>query len=153
MKHVILAAAVLAASTSFAAAEVGSATLGDISGKVLVNSGKGFVAATASTILRDGDKVMVGEQAFATLSYSGCSLALSKPAVVTVSSETACADAAAVQITPTADLDSGYVAPILPLPLILLGGAAAIGGVILISDVLDEEEEEVAVSEPVVVDD
>jgi hypothetical protein len=90
MKVLNTSIALLLSGSSAAFADVGIATISDVSGKVLVNSGKGFVPAAADMVLKAGDRVFVGEQSFATLSYEECAALLDKPAVVTVTSEVGC---------------------------------------------------------------
>ncbi len=107
----LLTCAVLATS-SFAAGNV--AVVGDVSGKVLVNRGKGFVPVSGSLQLNVGDRVMVGENSFATLSYAECAVSLAKPTVVSVAAVAPCAtgvvEDAGVFITPTADMP--YTPPV-----------------------------------------
>lgn len=109
-----------------ALADLGIATISDVSGKVLVNAGEGFVPAAADMVLKVGDRVFVGEQSLATLSYEKCAVLLDKPAVVTVSADGGCSVATSVQ--PVADVyypsgTPGAAAPapaLAGLPLVLL---------------------------------
>jgi hypothetical protein len=135
MKKICVSAIALAMfSSSVLAGNVASIT--DFSGKVLVNKGKGFVPAFGAISLGAGDKVMVGEDSFAVLSYADCAVSLAKPTVVTIA-EAACdaAPANATLVQPTAD---AYTAPVFPWPLILLGGAAVIGGGLIIGGAFDD---------------
>ncbi len=138
----------LGLSLAFASATVQAATatvaqVGDFHGKVLVNQGKGFFPVSGPLALKVGDKIMVGEQSFATVSYNECSVALSSPTVFSVGEKAPCAkgqNMAAVDgafIAPTADIDPGCSGmacgtPAL-LPLLLVGGAAATVGVIVVA--------------------
>ena len=137
----------IALSLTLASATVGAAsmvaTVGDFHGKVLVNQGKGFVPVSGPLSLKAGDTVMVGEESFATVSYSECSVALTSPTVFSVSEKAPCAkgekvaSVAGAFITPAADMDPGCAgafcgAPAL-LPLLLVGGAAATVGIIVIA--------------------
>jgi hypothetical protein len=119
----LLTAAVLTTS-SLAAGNV--AVVGDVSGKVLVNRGEGFVPVAGSLQLNVGDRVMVGDNSFATLSYAECSVALAKPTVVSVAAVAPCAagktEDAGVFVTPTADVVDYTPAATLPwLPIVLIG--------------------------------
>ena len=122
----VAVAAVLMNSAAFAAT---GATLSDVSGKVLVNSGDGFIPATGSMTLSVGDKILVGEGSFAVISYTDCAVSLSKPAVVTVAGRDACAsapaDSAVVQ-------PAGFAAGI-PLQILLVGGVVAVGGILWVT--------------------
>ena len=129
----VAVAAVLMNSAAFAAT---GATLSDVSGKVLVNSGDGFIPATGSMMLSVGDKILVGEGSFAVISYTDCAVSLSKPSVVTVAGSAACegapADAAIVQ--PAA------FSPIVPLPLLLIGGTIVFGGILVATGVFKKNK-------------
>jgi hypothetical protein len=126
----------LAALTMISAAN--AATLTDISGSVLVNKGEGFVATTGAIELNVGDKVMVGEGGFATVSYDNCAIALDKPTLHAVSKVAPCD---APVISPAADIDPPVEAGLPILPLLLLGTAGAVGTYFIIEEVLDEEDE------------
>jgi hypothetical protein len=121
--------------TAQAAAPI--ASLGQFHGKVLVNHGKGFEAVAGLVSLNVGDQVMVGAEGAAVISYvTGCDVSVNQPKVVTIGSKAPCKagsaslDAENTFIVPAADMDPGVVAPIFPLPLLLIGGAAAVGGTI-----------------------
>ncbi len=138
--------AMVLSSTVLAGNVLPTATISDFSGKVLVNHGKGFVPVTGSEALLAGDKILVGENAFAVVSYADCAVSLSSPTVMSVSAKAPCvggsADATFVQ--PVADIDPGYVAPVaplgLPLPLILLGAVGTVGVIAVASGVLDDDK-------------
>jgi hypothetical protein len=101
-----------------------AATLMDVSGSVLVNKGEGFVTATGSIELNVGDKVMVGEGGFATVSYDNCAVALDKPTLHAVAKVAPCD---APVISPVADIDPPVAAGLPVLPLLLIGTAGTVG--------------------------
>jgi hypothetical protein len=112
----IVAASALMVSTSFAA---NVAVVGDVSGKVLVNKGEGFLPVSGTLELNAGDRVMVGQDSFATLTYANCAVSLSSPSVVAVTEKPNCD-----VVTPTAD----FAPAAFPLPIIL--GAVVVGTVV-----------------------
>jgi hypothetical protein len=67
-----------------------------ISGKVLVNQGKGFVTANSNTLLQPGTEIFVGDDSTATLSFAQnhqqkpCSVVLKPASVTTVSDSGMC---------------------------------------------------------------
>jgi hypothetical protein len=140
MKRVLstaLACLVLSASVAMAAQSV--AVVQNVSGKVLVNKGKGFVPATGALQLGAGDRLLVGKDSTATISYAECAVSLAKPSVFTVTKVAPCvageknAVVDGAFVTPAADPvsdDGGYVAGGFPnyVGPFLLGAAA--GGVI-----------------------
>jgi hypothetical protein len=83
-------AVLLAMSTAHAT--VGVAQLSQLQGKVLVNHGKGFEPANGLVELSAGDKVLVGKESSATLSYMGsdCTVTVAESSVVTVSEVAPC---------------------------------------------------------------
>ena len=147
MKKMVFSAAMLAACAIPAVAAEGVAQLGDVNGKVLVNTGKGFVPAEAGLVLGAGAKVMIGEDSFATLTFDNCAVSLDKPTVFTVKAE-AC-QAGAQTISPVADVAADDDGAAL-LPLLLLGGGAAAVGVGIL--VLTDDDDNVPVTPEVVVD-
>ena len=135
MKRIISAAlAVLMVSASVAAAAQSVAVVQNVGGKVLVNKGKGFVPVTSSMKLGAGDTLMIGNKSSATLTYADCSIDLSKPAVVTVSTK-ACdgvqKSADGVFVTPTADVPDAEVAAF-PWPILLIGGGVLVTTAIIV---------------------
>lgn len=125
-------------ATSAMAAPV--ATLGGVSGPVLVDSGKGFVKVSAAADLNAGARVLVAKDGKAVLSYgNGCSLTLSPNSITSVTDGKACKEKSQVA---AADLTyEPAPAPVVtppPTNLAWLGfvAAAGAGGVIgwLIAD-------------------
>jgi type 1 fimbria pilin len=137
-------AALALLSTSVMAAN-SVAVVGDVSGKVMVNKGKGFVPVVGSFSLNVGDRVMVGDNSFATVSFSECAVSYSKPTVFVIADLAPCAagksnvDESSVIVTPTADA-STYVAPF-PIGLVLLGTAGAATAVYIGVKVLDDNND------------
>lgn len=73
----ILIAAAIAALVAATGAQAGErmvlASLGDVSGKVMINQGKGYVAARSGMDVREGDRVIALEGAGAQIVYKdGC---------------------------------------------------------------------------------
>jgi hypothetical protein len=140
MKRIISSALIcLFASASVVSAAQSVATVQDVSGKVLVNKGKGFAPVAGSVQLNAGDRILVGEDSFATISYAECAVSLAKPTVFTVAKAAPCVAGQVgtvvdgVMVSPVADVPSTYAAP-LPWPAILLiGGGAAVVTVIAVS--------------------
>ena len=92
----ILTAVVLASTfvcTSALAAEP-VAQIEAFSGKVLVNQGKGFVAASQGLTLNAGDRILVGKDGAAKLNYiaSNCSVDVASATVVAVKPQAPCAE-------------------------------------------------------------
>lgn len=120
----------MVSSAAFAEVAAGVATITDVSGKVLVNSGEGFVQATANMVLKASDRVFVGEQSLATVSYQSCAVLLDKPTVVEITADGGCN--AATSIQPVADVyDPSAGAPVAAAagiaPILLLSTAAVVG--------------------------
>jgi hypothetical protein len=87
---VVLAASLSLSSVAFAAS--GVAELVNVSGKVLVQQGEGFVPVTGTVMLLPGDKVMVGAESSATISYldGGCSVSINDQSLVKVAKKAPC---------------------------------------------------------------
>lgn len=96
-----------ACSAAAAAAAPTIATVSAIDGKVLVNSGYGFVPAMDSLALKAGDKVMVGKGAFAKIRYQSCTLSLSQSSVFVVTPTAPCEQ----PVVPVADMPGAGGAP------------------------------------------
>ena len=86
-----LASALSLSSVAFAAS--GVAELVNVSGKVLVQQGEGFVPVSGAVLLQPGDQIMVGEEASATINYlgGGCAVSVNDQTVVSVSKKAPCA--------------------------------------------------------------
>ena len=134
----VLSASLLVATTI--SAQAGIAKLGDSHGKVLVNHGKGFVAVTGAADLNVGDRVMIGEKSFATLSFADCAVALSKPTVFTVKKKAPCVPGEQAMsydgslITPVADVVDVVPTPFPYWLLLAGGGAAVVATIVVLSD-------------------
>jgi hypothetical protein len=88
-----LAVAAVIAGSSFAAKADG--TLSELKGKVLVNTGAGFVNASEQT-LKPGSRIMVSPGASARISFpDGCSVPL-KPGLLTIGAKSPCTSKAQV---------------------------------------------------------
>jgi hypothetical protein len=122
-----------------------SATLTDFHGKVLVNKGNGFAPIAAGAELGAGDRLLVGEGAFAVLAYEDCAVSISKPAVVTIAKETPCAARQSGEMIQPALGTPPAVSP--PLPLLLGVGVVAVGGFIVFG-VLDSDDDDPPTSGP-----
>ena len=87
-----IAAGSLVLSVASALAASGVAEISAVQGKVLVNQGDGFETVTGSVMLKAGDKVMVGEDSSAEISYplSDCLVTASASSLVTISETAPC---------------------------------------------------------------
>lgn len=143
MKFFVLTAALMLTTAGSALAEKGLVTLGGVEGKVLVNAGEGFTAASKVKNVRLGDKIMLGTDSFATLTYGKCSAVLSAPGVVTVTPELACGTEQQVNIMPTADFDGPSAGPLLGgiplLPLLFLAPVVGFVGYQIFDEVLGDD--------------
>ena len=94
-----------------------------VKGKVLVNSGNGYVAASERMPVNEGDIVMVGVEGAATIVYgeSGCELVLKPASLTTISALDPCD----LKIIPASYAASGLIAS--PYTWMAIGGAALIG--------------------------
>ncbi len=97
--------AILALSASSIAQ---AATLGSVSGSVLVNQGNGFVAAKVGA-LQAGDTIMSRKDGNAVIAYDGgCTVKVAPGSVVTVAAKSPCAQLAGkVAGTHNSDLPAG----------------------------------------------
>ena len=138
---IVLVASMLGLNAAQAASNFAEINL--MQGKVLVNQGEGFVALAEGSALKVGDKVLVGKDSSAIISYNGgCAVSINEAKVVTVAKAAPCkagTTAAIVGsnlISPAADPGAPPVAAgaaLLPL-LLLGGGAAVVGGFILLKN-------------------
>jgi hypothetical protein len=83
-------ASVILAGPALAASPMGQ--LREIDGKVYVNQGEGFVPARGNVELFQGDRVMVGENASATINYyvADCDFMLSASSMTTIPGKAPC---------------------------------------------------------------
>lgn len=88
----LIASAVLSSTTALASAPV--AQVHNVSGKVLVNQGEGFVPASEGLSLKHGDKVFVGKDAAASIDYlaANCSVDVASSSVVAIQDKAPCAE-------------------------------------------------------------
>lgn len=120
--------AVMADSTAVVAQAVG---------KVMVDSGKGFMPVTAGAALQDGDRVVALKASSATINFAqGCALSLGENNLVTVSKESGC-NTEVVAVNRSAD--SSAVAAVGQssfdwTPVIGLGGIAGAGAIYALSN-------------------
>ncbi|MCX5480760.1 hypothetical protein OSH08_17305 [Kaistia geumhonensis] len=107
------------------ASAASAATLSDVSGSVLVDSGQGFKKVSATSDVPVGSRVMVTRGGKAMLAYAdGCEKSLAANSITTVVDSGACAQSSQVAaqsggglgLTPTMVIGGGVV----------IGGAAAI---------------------------
>jgi hypothetical protein len=115
-------AAVLTAGP--ASATEGTARLTSTEGKVLVNQGAGFLPASGGMSINVGDKIFVGREASASITYvaDNCQVAAPAGRVLTVRVLSPCQDKT-VQIQPAADLPQEAQAAVpaaFPWPLLLI---------------------------------
>ncbi|MBN9432950.1 MAG: hypothetical protein J0I45_10965 [Bosea sp.] len=97
MVRVALASALAFAMAVGTAVAGPVATLSDISGSVLVDSGKGFQKVSSAAEVQPGSRVLVSKNSKATIAYAaGCSKALSGNSITTVAGADACSSSAQV---------------------------------------------------------
>jgi len=131
MRSILKSAAVAAALFSmagqaFAVDEV--VEISEMSGKVLVNMGNGYLQVPDMTLLREGDMVMVGDDGGAIIVYldTKCRVQLPARTVTTISLPDPCKTAP----VPVTGGGSSFVAS--PITWIALGGLAFAGGIALL---------------------
>ncbi|MGQ0800772.1 MAG: hypothetical protein ACT4NL_11750 [Pseudomarimonas sp.] len=93
-KFTTLASALLFSVAAFAQTEApkSSATLAEVDGSILVNSGEEFVAGVNGEVLMKGSRVMAMEGSTALLKYDdGCDVKVESGTVVTLSDGSPCA--------------------------------------------------------------
>ena len=134
----------LSVSTTFissAMAEPNFAQIQSVQGKILVNQGRGFVAALGGLALKPGDKIMVGQESSATFKYSnGCEVSVSEPKILTVAKSAPCiagdkiASVGSSFATPVAGGGGGGLLP----PVIGIGAFGAVAATALIVDLTNK---------------
>jgi hypothetical protein len=145
-------------SATVSASELADARLQSVSGKVLVNQGKGFGAAADLMVVKAGSRIVVGKDSTATLVFpsdpsgEGCNVELAAATVTNVTGRDMCAaqlsDTRAFVgqpvITPTASdgaSDSSAVA-------VGLGFATLVGAAGIIAIVTNDDDNDTPVSAP-----
>jgi hypothetical protein len=138
-----LAVAALGASMVCAPVVAQSAplpTLGSLQGAVFVDQGDGFRAASSSTVLRSGDRVMAGRGGVARLAYAdGCDVQVTSRTLATIGATSPCAGGSGVHVTkaeytdtaPAGGADTGGISTV----GWVIGGLAVIGIVAVIVSV------------------
>ncbi len=137
MVRVALASALAVVLASGAAFAAPAATLSDVSGSVLVDSGKGFQKVSTSSEVAPGSRVLVSKGGKAVLAYAaGCTKSLSSNTITTVAGADACSAPAQVAAqstnnnnglcTKAANDQNGTLRCIAWIG----GGAAVVGGLI-----------------------
>jgi hypothetical protein len=144
-KFVALTAVVGLLMSSSIAGAAGLAEITSSSGKVLVNTGKGFVPVVGMMSLNAGDAVMVGEGAQAQISYAtGCTVTAEASSVMTIADAAPCQAGEVIGsvdslfVTPTADVDYTPAAGLAFLPLLLVGTVVVGGGILVATGVLSD---------------
>ena len=120
---------------SLAVAEPNFAQVQSVHGKVLINQGKGFVAAFGGVTLKPGDKILVSQQASAVVAYgNGCEVSVSEAKVLTIAKTAPCPAGAKI-----ASVGSSFATPVaggsgggLPPAAIGLGAFGAVAATALI---------------------
>ena len=79
-----------AASLLFASATVYSATLTEVSGSVMVNTGSSYAPAQVGVNLAENHRLMVLANSTATIEYESCALSVSANQVIAVGTEQDC---------------------------------------------------------------
>jgi hypothetical protein len=144
---------ILTLSSVFAAATaVQAANLSDVSGEVLVNTGEGYVAVAAEqpVTLKPGDKILVRENSFATVSFEKCAVALSQPTVFTVTKKQPCEKSASLPhqslvISPTAT-DAGGLASEAAFVSKAVSAAIIVGAGAVLIDALGNDNDPISVN-------
>jgi hypothetical protein len=92
-----------------ASSDVGSVATVATSGRVLIDSGAGYVAAVDGMALKAGDQIMVGEGGSADIYYaaSDCTVSAGETSIVTVSALAPCAKGETL-----AQVDQVFVLPV-----------------------------------------
>ncbi len=128
MIRLVMSSVAMVAFVSAASA----ATLSDVSGSVLVDSGKGFQKVSAASDVSVGSRVMVTRGGKAVLAYAdGCKKTLSANSITTVVKADACTQTAQVagqfgQVTPnytnlTSMMTAGIVVSSIVVPFLPKG--------------------------------
>ena len=123
----LLLASALAATGQAAAQGAGEATLQDLNGKVLMNTGDGLVSGKAGTALMDGDRIVTLEKSGARIIFpDGCGVTLEENMIFVINSQLGCKAAPVASNQPPAP---GLTTPTqgMILGTAYVGGGAIIG--------------------------
>jgi hypothetical protein len=123
----LLLASALAATGQAAAQGTGAATLQDLNGKVLMNTGDGLVSGRAGTALMDGDRIVTLNKSGARIIFpDGCGVTLEENMIFVINSQLGCKAAPVASNQPAAP---GLTTPTqgLILGTAYVGGGAIIG--------------------------
>ena len=121
LKNICKLAMITAFSVATISGAYAGANLSGVNGQVMVNSGSGYRVIDGAGQLKNGDRVMVGPNASATISFDkGCSVPLKPGQVLTIGSSNPC-NVKAVEG------GSGII-------IAILAAAAVIGGIIIAAD-------------------
>ena len=138
---IVLVASMLGLNAAQAASNFAEINL--MQGKVLVNQGEGFVALAEGSALKVGDKVLVGKDSSAIISYNGgCAVSINEAKVFTVAKAAPCKAGETV-----ASVDSDLIAPVAASglgaggifaggttgPLVALGAVVLVGGLVVVA--------------------
>lgn len=148
MKRFLIPALValsVAATHAFAAVPV--AQVGKTSGKVLVNQGKGFVALVEGSALFAGDKVFVGKDATASISYSAanCTVDVAPASVMQVQATAPCAAGETVSsinsvfVHSAQGMGAGSSAGAQYVPIVVTGSLVTLGGAVVLMLTQDDK--------------
>jgi hypothetical protein len=138
---------ILTVSSMFVAATaVQAANLSNVSGEVLVNTGKGFVAVVENqaVTLKPGDKILVRDNSFATVSFAKCAVALSQPTVFTVAKSAPCEESASLPeqstvISPAATGNEALASEAALVSTAVTGAIIIGGGAVLIDSLTNDK--------------
>lgn len=150
MRKLLIAATIISSGYGLPAfsAESPIAVLKNISGKVLVNQGKGFVAAKLQVELKTGDKIMVGEDGTATVIFAeiSCTVDLSPVAVTTITDASMCAVPAPLESSAALETQPAIIPAVgeppaggIPPGFIALGFIAVGAGALAVSESLGDD--------------
>ncbi len=136
-------AASLLVATPVVAANAPVAQLQAVTGKVLVNQGKGFVPASGLLALNSGDKIMVGKDGSASVLYTtaNCTVDVAASTVVAISDKAPCAEGQTVGAIDSVFVHSaahetgGGAAYV---PVVVIGSLVTIAGLMTVAIIDDD---------------
>jgi len=126
----LLLASALVATGQATAQGTGAATLQDLNGKVLMNTGDGLVSGKAGSALMDGDRIVTLEKSGAKIIFpDGCGVTLEENMIFVINSQLGCKAAPVASNQPAT---AGLMTPTqgLILGTAYVGGAAIIGNTV-----------------------